>query len=227
MALSSSTDFTLTGTEIVTEARRRLGIQPTEEALTAAELTEGLTALNLMLKTWAADGVMYWTMTEGSLSLVQGTQSYSFASGGDFTTVPFDMMDVRITRDSTDLPMTELSREEYFALPNKTVQGYPTQWFYDRQRDTGTLYVWPTADASLGTLKFTYRRTLMDMDEGTNNIDLPQEWLEAIVYNLADRLSDTYGIPVPSVSQKALAFYQVVRAFNVGEGTGSVMIEAA
>lgn len=222
MAVSNSIDYTRTGEQLVSDARRKLGIQAAEEPLQAHELSEGLNTLNMMLKTWAADGVMYWTMTEGTLTLVEGQASYSFASGGDFTTVPFDMMDMRISRGSNDLQMAEMSREDYFALPNKTTEGYPTQWFYDRQRDTGTLYIWPTADASLGTLKFTYRRVVMDMDAGSNNIDLPQEWIEAIVYNLADRLADDYGIDAPKVSAKAMAFYQVVRSFNVGEGRGSI-----
>jgi len=227
MAVSGSTDYTRTGTQIIEAARRKLGILAAEESMSSSELADGLDTLNMMLKTWAADGVMYWTMTEGTLSLTQGTASYSFASGGAFTTVPFDMVDMRITRGSNDLQMAEMSREEYFGLPLKTAQGYPTQWFYDRQRDTGTLYIWPTADASLGTLKFSYRRVIMDVDAGANHLDLPQEWLEAVVYNLADRIADDYGMDMPKISAKALAFYQVVQKFNVGEGFGSLMIGPA
>lgn len=228
MAVSNSTDFALTGNSLVTEARAVLGISATEEPLTAAELTEGLRALNMMLKAWQAEGVMCWTLTEGQLTLVASQASYSFASGGDFTTVPLDMVDIRIRRNSTDLQMTEMSREEYFALPNKTNTGYPTQWYYDRQRSSGTLYVWPAPDTTAGTLHFTYRRIIMDIDDGTQDIDLPQEWHEAIVYNLARRFISRYGpidpVTAGDVREIAMSSYSTVKSFDIGEGMGSITI---
>lgn len=228
MAVSNSTDFSLSAEEIVREARALIGVDASEESLEAHELQEGLRALNMMLKAWQAKGIMYWTMTEGSLTLVQGQESYSFASGGDFTTVPFDIMDMRITRSSTDLPMTEMSREDYYALPLKTNQGYPTQWFYDRQRESGTLYVWPSPDATAGTLKFTYRRSIMDMDASGDNMDLPQEWYEAIISNLAKRFIPRYGpidpMTAAEVKEQAAMSYDAVQTFNVGEGEGSISI---
>jgi len=228
MAVSNSTDFALTGEALVKLARRHLGILASEEPLAAHELEEGLETLNAMLKQWQIDGVKYWTLTEGTLTLVQSQASYSFASGGDFTTVPLDLMQVRITRNSTDLEMFEISREDYYRLPDKTSEGYPTQWFYDRQRASGTLYVWPVPDVTAGTLKFTYRRTIMDMDAGANDFDLPQEWHEAIAFGLADRLVGSYGkagTPVAAyVERRAAMTYAAVKNFDVSEGEGSISI---
>lgn len=228
MAVSNSVDFALTAADLVREARAVIGIDASEEPLSAAELTQGLTALNMMLKTWQAAGVMCWTLTEGTITLVQSQASYVFGSGGDFTTVPLDITDMRITRSGTDLRMLEISREDYYGLPIKTTEGYPTQWFYDRQRTGGTLYVWPAPDATAGTLKFTYRRTVMDMDDGTNDIDLPQEWHEAIVYNLGVRFIPRYGpidpVTAQAVSAMAATAYQAVKDFDIGEGEGSISI---
>lgn len=228
MAVSSSIDFAMTGQEIVVRARRLLGVHADEEPLQAHELVAGIQALNMMLKAWQADGVKYWTMTEGELALVQSQVSYSFASGGDFTTVPLDIMQMRITRSGTDLEMTELSREDYYNLPLKTNEGYPTQWFYDRQRESGTLYVWPSPDASAGTLKFSYRRTIMDVDAGANNVDLPQEWYEALTTNLAKRLIPDYGKSGTPIAQEvrmdAALAYDIVKGFDTAEGEGSISI---
>ena len=228
MAVSNSIDFSLTATEIVEEAYRVAGIFADEEPMPATDLQNGLRKLNIMLKGWQADGIKYWLATEGTLTLVQSQESYSFASGGDFTTVPFDMLDVRITRSSNDIPMFELSREEYYALPNKTTEGYPTSWFYDRQRSSGTLYVWPSPDSTAGTLKFTYLRTIMDLDAGANNMDLPQEWYDAVITNLAARIVREHGLMGTPEGQSVMAdaarTYAVVANFNVGEGEGSFMI---
>lgn len=224
MAVSGVITFALSGSELVLEARRKAGIQPSEEPMEAHELTEGFTALNMMLKAWQTDGVMYWSMTEGTLALVQGTASYIFGTAGAFTTRIFDLIDMRINRGGNDLPMWELSREDYYALPNKTSQGYPTQWFFDRQRDNGTLYVWPAPDVTAGTLKFTYRRVLNDIVGNADSLDLPQEWYEALVYNLADRLLENYNMANDRITAKALASYKLVKDFDVGEGAGSFSI---
>lgn len=228
MTVSGTTTFSMTVSELVTEARGLLGVQAAEEPLQAHELDQGIRALNMMLKAWQADGVRTWTLTEGSFSLTQSDYDYVIGSGGTFTTVPLEILDVRITRSSRDMPMHRMSREEYQAIPVKSTEGYPTQYYYDRQREGGTFYVWPAPDSSAGTIKFTYRRQIMDAGNGANTLDLPTEWHEAVAYNLAKRLIPYY----PGIRQENLAIvtsmaaesYAIVKDFDIGEGKGSITI---
>ncbi len=228
MAVSDSTDFKETAQEIIQDALTELGVGADEEPLEAVDLTRGLRALNRMLKAWQADGVMIWTYAEGELTTVLDQASYEFGAGGDFTTVPFEILDLRINRGGNDLPMNRLSREDYYALPNKATSGYPTQFYYDRQRDGGRLYLWPAPDTGLGTLKFTYRRAIMDVDSGANDFDVPQEWMEALVFGLAKRLVGAYSkagsADEARVEREAERTYQVVKGFDIGEGVGSIKI---
>lgn len=225
MAVSGSTDFKLTASQLIEASRRKAGIQAAEEPMQDHELQEGLAELNMMIDDWQTDGVYAWTYTEGTLALVQGAASYLFGAGGAFTTIPLDMIDIRITRSvGNDLPMSEMSREEYFALPNKTSQGFPTQWFYDRQRSGGTLYVWPCPDATAATLGFTYKRLIMDVDIGADDFDFPREWYNAIMYNLTDRLAENYGRDLPKITQKAAIAYIKIKEFDTAEGKGSISI---
>lgn len=231
MAVSNSTDFSLTAADLIEEARRKIGIQADEEPLAAQELVTGLRALNMMLKTWQADGVKCWTLTEGQLTLTQGNVDYTFGAGGDFTIVPLEITSIRINRGGNDIPMFRMGREDYFDLPNKTAEGYPTQFYYDRQRSGGTLYVWPAPDVTAGTLKFTYRRIIMDVDQSADDLDLPQEWYEAIMYNLAKKLGENAGLlgtnEGKSVVVEAARTYAIVKDFDVGEGMGSISIRPA
>lgn len=228
MALSNSTDFSLNAQELLVAALELLGVRSEEEQLQQVELERGLRWLNIMLKAWEVDGVMAWTLTEGTFALVQGDVDYVIGAGGTFTTVPVDIQDMRITRGGNDLPMTRMSREDYNWLPNKTTQGYPTQWYYDRQRDGGTLYVWPAPDVTAGTLKFTYRRRIMDLDGPTDNFDIPQEWYMALVYGLADQLIPIYGKSgsprAMDVTQKAAVAYNSVKSFDIDEGESSIFV---
>lgn len=228
MAVSSSTDFNLSAGDIITEARALIGIHADEEPLAAHELVRGLRHLTMMLKSWQAKGFLSWTQTEGQLSLTQGNLDYTFQSGGDFATVPFEILQIRINRGGNDLLMTAMSRQEYYALPKKDSQGFPTQWYYDRQRSSGTLYVWPAPDATAGTLKFTYRRMVMDFDGAADDMDLPPEWVDTVTHNLAKRFVSVYGVNVtPDIAMvisEADRLYAALTGFDVGEGKNSIVI---
>lgn len=228
MTVSGTTAFSMSVSDVVTFARGMLGIQDEEELLTATDLARGTTVLNMMLHSWQADGVQTWVLTEGSFALAQGDYDYVFGAGGTFTTVPVEITDVRITRSSQDLPMNRMSREEYQSLPVKDTQGYPTQWYFDRQREGGTFYVWPAPDSTGGTIRLTYRRYINDAGNGTNTLDLPTEWLEAITSNLAIRLSPYYGGIDPQrlseVKELASVTYNVLKSFDTAEGRGSINI---
>ena len=228
MSVSGSTDNKSTALDLIEDARSLLGIHTEEEPMDENEAEMGRRVLTKMLKAWEADGVAVSLLTEGSLTLVASQTSYSFASGGDFTTIPFDIVSARISRNSIDIPMNRLSRGDYQSLPNKTSTGYPMNFFYDRQRDSGTLYVWPVPDTTAGTFKFTYRRRIMDIDANTDNFDLPPEWEEAITYNLAMRLQPTYGLSssqsADDIRNMAEKSYQLVKMFDVAEEEGSIFM---
>lgn len=230
MAVSGSTDFKSTAVTIIEDARRLLGVHAEEEPLQAHEQVTGLRWLTRMLKTWEADPDLgTWLLTEGTLALVASTASYLFGAGGAFTTVPFEMTDsIRIYRGGSNVPMTRMTRQDYYALPNPDNTGFPTQWFYDRQRDSGTLYVWPSPDTTAGTLKFTYRRRIMDLDAGTDNFDLPPEWEDAIAYNLAMRLIPVYGRGGTPEAQQVIAMAQstlaALKASDIHDDEGSLFV---
>ena len=229
MAVSSVTSTAYTATEIVKKARSLLGIQAAEEALQDHELVAGLEFLTIMLRAWQVDGVDAWTLTEGSLTLGDSDGSYSFAAAGDFTTVPVDIQQVRISHDGGhEMEMLRLSREDYYRIPTRTSEGHPTQWFYDRQRDSGTLYIWPEPDDALYDLTFTYRRRIMDMTAATDNFDLPPEWYKAILYGLANEMILPYGKAgtprAKKVESEFAAAYMSVKSFDMGEGESSMFI---
>lgn len=228
MAVSNSIDFNLNLTQLLVAARRKAGIHADEEAYPVAEFEADTVTLNLMLKAWQAKGVLSWTMAEGSLTLVQGQAAYVFGSGGDVATVPMDIRSARIVRASIDTPMLPLSRERYLDLPNKTTQGFPTQFYYDRQRASGTLYVWPAPDATAGTLKYAHRRRIMDMDAAADDFDVPQEWYEATLYNLAERLLEDYGLSgtreADKISLRAATAFAEASSFDAADGESALTI---
>lgn len=188
MAVSGSTDFSMDARQIVTAAFREAKIIAAGETPTSDEMDDGLLRLNLMLKTWGSREHL-WIVTEGEQALTEGMAAYPIADARR-------MISVRRRTSNIDVPMNELARQEYYDLPTKNAKATPVSWFFDPQRTTRTLFVWPTASARVAantTLQFTYMRVIDDIDALDDDPDLPQEWLEALVYSLAAKLALAYG----------------------------------
>lgn len=196
MTTSGSTDFGLVTNSIIDEAFDICGIGSEGEAISADQYERARRSLNLLIKHRAMKDHL-WLRTESSVTLVASQAEYALATL--FSKKPLRVLEVRrrITSSGNDTPLTELSRQEYFEQPNKTTASVPTSFYYDPQRATGTLYVWPTpstATASAQTLRVTYQRPPEDFDGSGDDPDLPQEQLRSLVYDLAEDMALKYGI---------------------------------
>jgi hypothetical protein len=97
-----------------------------------------------------------------------------------------------------DTPMQIWDRIEYQEMPNKTSSGTPNAVYYDRRggaNATGYLYIWQPNSSPEYCLKLTVARPIQDFSAAGNDADLPQEWIEAIVWNLAANLAIEYDAP--------------------------------
>ena len=92
-----------------------------------------------------------------------------------------------------EVPINNLSREDYQNLPNKNQNGTVIQTYYSRLQPTGTMFCWNAPVSAEPLLRFSYERRIQIMDESTDTFDLPEQWYEAVVYNLAERLIPKYS----------------------------------
>jgi hypothetical protein len=102
-----------------------------------------------------------------------------------------------------DTIMLALSRIDYRNLPNKTNTGTITQFFYDPKggaNTQGVFSVWPAPPDVTNTVKFTWWRPVQDFDASADTPDLPQEWLDTLVWNLAYKMAPEYDCPPPRYS---------------------------
>jgi hypothetical protein len=66
------------------------------------------------------------------------------------------------------------------------------------------------------------QRSFEDMDAGTNDFDFPQEWLEPLIYGLADRLADEYGVDngiKGRIARRAAESLALAMSFDQEEGS--------
>jgi hypothetical protein len=183
--------------EIFEEAFERCGL----ELRTGYDFKTARRSMIFLIGEWANRGINLWTIEQGAINLVQGVTTYD---------LPNDTVDLveHVIRTSsgqgpnqTDLNITRISVSTYSTIPNKLAQGRPIQVWINRQSgqqvgsDVATpknpqINVWPAPDQ--GTLTapfyvFYYWRLkrIYDAGVGTNVIDIPFRFVNALVAGLA------------------------------------------
>jgi hypothetical protein len=115
--------------------------------------------------------------------------------------------------------MEMMTNEQYQTLPMKLTTGsIPTQWYFDPQETTSTLYVWPLmSSVTTDSVVFTYQRRFEIISSLNDSIDIPDEWVSTVGYNLADRILIDYGVagePAQRITMMAMKLMLKAKAFD-------------
>jgi len=94
-----------------------------------------------------------------------------------------------------DTPLTIISRFEYQWQPEKLSTGEINQFYYDPQLGTGKLFLWQVITAVGDLVKFTWHKPIEDFDSAGDNPDLPQEWIDTLIFNLAVVMAPEFEVP--------------------------------
>jgi hypothetical protein len=184
MAVSGTYTFQPTNSEIIDEAFERVGVDPSE--VVARHLRSAIRSMNLLFSDWANKGVHQWKLEQVTQALTQATASYTLPTG----TIDIMAMASRRTSGGTtsDVPMHRISRDDYLEIADKTLEGRPSQFWVDRDRETPEVTVWNTPENSTDVLVINYLLRIQDAGKLSDNPEIPFNWFEAICAGLARRL---------------------------------------
>lgn len=192
MATSGSITYTLTAQEVITQALTRIAVLGEGETASNGQYLTALTELNLLLKSFQIAGSGLMRRAEQTVSIVDGTQTYTLSPR------PASVINVRFAVDGVERrPMSEWDREDWDAAPIKSNTGAPIVYIVDRQRTSTTLTVWPIPDVPSGetwTLKVSYERIPESVTAPTEEVDVAQEQLDALIDALAVTQISIYGV---------------------------------
>jgi hypothetical protein len=184
-------------------------------ALTQAHFASARTATNLMLASWANKGVNLWKVDLVTVPLIAGQASYTV----DPSTVV--ILDAYVTlvegNMPIDRPILPISRTEYSSYPNKTMEGSPTVFWFDRLL-APTVTIWPVPNGTTATSMSYYRmRQIQDANlPGGQTVDIPYLWLEAFADGLAFRLAKMWmPAAAPALKMVADESYTVAAEQNI------------
>ncbi len=125
---------------------------------------------------------------------------------------PLNIMSARFLNSSgAERPIQLVGRAEFENMNNKFNTGKVNLAYYSPKISTANFKVWPAPDSDEDCIRISYLRRIQDFDSSSDNADIPQEWLEAITYNLAVRIASAFGIDankrdpsIPFIAQQSL-----------------------
>lgn len=181
MATTGTTAFTLDIVDIAEEAFERAGL----ELRTGYDLRTARKSLNIMMLEWQNMGVNLWTTEEASFTTVQSQATYTI--GADTIDVLEQVVRVNdgVEATQSDTMLDRISMTRYTAITNKVDEGKPTQMWFDRQL-TPQMTLWPVPDSNTYKIYYWRVRRIEDVGtDGSNNMDIPERFIPAMVAGLA------------------------------------------
>ena len=231
--------YSVTYDEIIAMSLRKLGVLEIGETVDAATLAICLQALNLFVKQLSIYGLKLWKNQELTIPLIANqtvyllggatsTPMYDTLAAVPTATVPYRPLKIiyayyrnTAVTPNIDVPVQLLSKQEYNSLGSKFATGSTNSIFYDVKKLSGAMYVYPTPDANAATntiLHIIAQLPLADVSTCETIVDFPQEWFNALAWNLADQLSLDYGVPVNArqeIAARAKLYLEQLSDFDV------------
>jgi hypothetical protein len=222
--------------DIIEEAFERTNIRGTR---TGYQLRSARRSLNIMFKEWENRGVHLWKVRYAQIPLVRGQAEYSFAT--DSINFPNDLSQIleatyrnnTTTTNPQDTNMSQLSRSQYSATPNKLTQGTPSQYYIDRKINPSIfLYATPSASVSSTSTPsnfqfcFYYMAQIENPGSYTNTSDVVDRFYPCMMSGLAYYLSMKYS-PIRTPELERIYETEMARALDADNQGTSVFISPA
>jgi len=218
-----SSTYTVTRDQIITLALRKLGVLEIGATPDPDTIANASMSLNLLIKMMSTDGLKLWKISELIIPITANQTSYIL--GGSTSTLMYDSLNptVAITdkplkaiqgfyrnlqnSPPIDVPVMLISKQEYNILGSKSSTGVANTLFYDPRKLNGILYVYLTPNTYSQTnlqLHLIAQMPLDDLNSALEVPDFPNEWMNCLVWNLADQMSMEYGVPMNARQEIAL-----------------------
>lgn len=209
--------------DIIVLAFKDSGIYGVAQTPLAEDVNDAFMRLNMMMAQWNRKRYLIYQLVDTAFTST-GSQSYSVAVGGDFNVARPDRIETAYFRQlntgtPVDFPLEQLqSMEDYSRVALKELTAFSKYFFYNPTHPIGRFYPWPITQASIYELHILTKQVISQFSSLAQTINLPDEYLAAIFYNLCLRLRPAYG-KQPDATVTAMA----KDGLNVIRGTAAAI----
>lgn len=195
-----------TAGDIIYGALRLIGALESGEVMTPAEGADGLEALNMLLDSWSTSNLLVPALTETQYTV--SSQAVALPNR------PMRVLDSYLRLGSLDFPVTAVTREQYQAIPLKTMSARPSALWWDGLYPASNVYLYPVPDQAYTLFLQTWER-LTQLADVTTPVSLPGEFARALKFNLAVDLAPEWAKPaLPEVVAMAKDSKDALQKYN-------------
>lgn len=215
----------MTPRDLISLALKQAGILGEGQVASSETMNDAFSLLNMMLGQWNRKRWLVYQLVD-AFAVSTGAPSFNVGPGQAFSVVRPDRIEAAYGRWITptgniDFPLEVLQAyEDYVSIPNKTQGGPPSVVFYDPGFPVGKLYVWPVPPAGQFEIHVLVKQTISLFTGLSDLVQLPPEYQEAVLYNLAIRLCANFGRqPRADVMMLAKSSLNTIRNANAAVPT--------
>jgi hypothetical protein len=103
--------------------------------------------------------------------------------------VTMSMRSIQASYIQQDIPLAALNRDTYFALPNKQFQSQRSLQYWYNKGVEQSMYLWPIPQDNFQCFQIVIERQLQDVGTLTNEIYMPNRWLNALQSMLSHKVA--------------------------------------
>jgi hypothetical protein len=211
--------------DICDAALIRSGVIGDGQTASADQINRAFGQLNGIISLWNRRRWLVWAEVDISC-VATGAQSLTIGPGQSFDVARPDRIEAAYVRllpvvggQPYDKPLYIIeSHEDYIRIGVKQISTYPSAVFYDSQYPVGNLLFWPVPPANQYEMHVLVKNVITPFATLTEGVvaEVPPEYLEALIWNLAVYLRPAYQLP-PDETITALAngTLQTIRIANI------------
>lgn len=216
MTTSGTFGFNLSVAEVLDEAFEQCLVDPS--SLGTRHIKSAMRSLNLLFADWENRGVKLWAVDEQTLTLTEGTGEFTPPTGTQL------ILNAVLRRDGADVPIYEISRQEYLDIPKKDTKGRPDRFYHERTLSP-VVRLWPVPENSTDQMIYFRLRELEDFAAMADNPDAPKRWLTALCSGLAALLAAKFAVELEAkLIAKADAAFKAAKIEDRERGDTTISV---
>lgn len=197
------------------------GLKAAGQTPTTDESTLGLRALNYIVDSWNADGLLIPSRAYVSYQCTPVQQSYTIGTSQNFNgTRPVRIDSARGRFTNSDGNFEEnidiISQEEWASIKDKTAtSNFPQKLYYENTYPNGKIYLWPKPNSTSLYLELGAWNALTAWaDLSSTNVALYPGYERALTLALAMNLALRYGGPTQQLQAEYAQAVGLIQNYN-------------
>lgn len=192
--------------ELIRQASLNAGIKAATENLTAQESNDALVSLNLILNKNNSETLMLFSKKTIEATLTNTKSVYTVGPGADIDidrpTTTLD--EVFFQSGDYNKLLRKVNSQDFYSQNNSNLtNNLPDIYYYNNAYPQAQISFFPKPTSGSKIL-ITYQDQIKEFTSTNEELSIPPNYLEYLIFNLAFKMCVQYGQPVPEAVREVI-----------------------